>query len=604
MMIKHDKSPRLCTVPLVRYICAAAVLMIMLPLAVSAGGRKTGKTLAKAAVPELSYNDRLRFNYFFIEAVRQQNMGNLTAAFDLFEHARRINPRSAEVYYKESMYFAALENNDKSVEYMERAAALDGRNRIYRQTLAQNYLATHQYDKAIDAFEKLAAANHKDDTPLKMLLQLYQYKKDYKKMLSTLERLEVQDGVSEQLTLDKMHAYELLGDEKSSYGVLKDLADTHPNDLNYRVMLGNWLMQKDRKDEALACYRQVLAEDPTNNNALSSMYDYYTSTSQDSLASGLLTRLLLSEHTPMDTKTTLMRSFINKTEESGGDSTKVLALFNKVLAMKQNGDDMAELQLAYMDIKNMPADSIMAACRRVLAISPDNGTARLQLVQLLWQKQQLDDVLAACEPAKMYNPEDIAFYYFSGMAHFMRKENDAALDEFKKGVAQANVNSNADLVSDFYAIMGDIYHEKGMKEQAYASYDSCLQWKDDNMGCLNNYAYFLSVEGEQLKKAEEMSYKTVVSEPDNATFLDTYAWILFKEERYGDAKKYIDSAIVHLDTAMTNAEVIEHAGDIYAMNGLTDKAVDYWKKALDVKVDSKMLERKIKARKYISDDKK
>lgn len=604
MMIKYDKSPRLCTVPLVRYICAAAVLMIMLPLAVSAGGRKTGKTLAKAAVPELSYNDRLRFNYFFIEAVRQQNMGNLTAAFDLFEHARRINPRSAEVYYKESMYFAALENNDKSVEYMERAAALDGRNRIYRQTLAQNYLATHQYDKAIDAFEKLAAANHKDDTPLKMLLQLYQYKKNYKKMLSTLERLEVQDGVSEQLTLDKMHAYELLGDEKSSYGVLKDLADTHPNDLNYRVMLGNWLMQKDRKDEALACYRQVLAEDPTNNNALSSMYDYYTSTSQDSLASGLLTRLLLSEHTPMDTKTTLMRSFINKTEESGGDSTKVLALFNKVLAMKQNGDDMAELQLAYMDIKNMPADSIMAACRRVLAISPDNGTARLQLVQLLWQKQQLDDVLAACEPAKMYNPEDIAFYYFSGMAHFMRKENDAALDEFKKGVAQANVNSNADFVSDFYAIMGDIYHEKGMKEQAYASYDSCLQWKDDNMGCLNNYAYFLSVEGEQLKKAEEMSYKTVVSEPDNATFLDTYAWILFKEERYGDAKKYIDSAIVHLDTAMTNAEVIEHAGDIYAMNGLTDKAVDYWKKALDVKADSKMLERKIKARKYISDDKK
>ena len=79
---------------------------------------------------------------------------------------------------------------------------------------------------------------------------------------------------------------------------------------------------------------------------------------------------------------------------------------------------------------------------------------------------------------------------------------------------------------------------------------------------------------------------------------------MFKEERYGDAKKYIDSAIVHLDTAMTNAEVIEHAGDIYAMNGLTDKAVDYWKKALDVKVDSKMLERKIKARKYISDDKK
>ncbi len=81
-------------------------------------------------------------------------------------------------------------------------------------------------------------------------------------------------------------------------------------------------------------------------------------------------------------------------------------------------------------------------------------------------------------------------------------------------------------------IMGDILNKKGLEEESFAAYDSCLQWKDDNVTALNNYAYYMSLKGVELHKAEQMSYKTIKAEPKNGTYLDTYAWILFMEERY------------------------------------------------------------------------
>jgi len=145
--------------------------------------------------------------------------------------------------------------------------------------------------------------------------------------------------------------------------------------------------------------------------------------------------------------------------------------------------------------------------------------------------------------------------------------------------------------------MGDILHDKGRQKEAFAAYDSCLQWKDDNIGCLNNYAYYISLTGNDLGRAEQMSYKTVKAEPTNSTFLDTYAWILFLQKRYEAAKMYIDQALIN--NVDSSAVIIEHAGDIYALNKNIDKAVELWKRAADISKDNKLLIRKIKFKKYI-----
>lgn len=140
-----------------------------------------------------------------------------------------------------------------------------------------------------------------------------------------------------------------------------------------------------------------------------------------------------------------------------------------------------------------------------------------------------------------------------------------------------------------------------MKE-AYAAYDSALVYNPAHIGALNNYAYYLSVERRDLDKAEEMSYKTVKAEPGNATYLDTYAWILFEKGKYTEARIYIDDAIKNTKPEEESGVVYEHCGDIYYMTGDVDKALEYWKKA-DAFGDSesKTLKQKIEKKKYIAE---
>jgi Tfp pilus assembly protein PilF len=191
----------------------------------------------------------------------------------------------------------------------------------------------------------------------------------------------------------------------------------------------------------------------------------------------------------------------------------------------------------------------------------------------------------------------MAFYYYQGMAYYRQDDTDHALEAFQNGISVINEQSRPDIVSDFYAVLGDLLHQKHREQEAFAAYDSCLQWKPDNIGCLNNYAYFLSLKGQRLDEAELMSFKAIKAEPENSTYLDTYAWILFMQGRYSEARIYIDQALQNDSTP--SHDVLEHAGDIYALCGDTAQALSYWQQALADNPTDKVLIRKIKRKRYI-----
>lgn len=578
----------------------AAVVAIAVCLPGYARNRK--KTTDSSSVAQrLSANDQKRYDYFFLEAARQQAAGKYDAAFDLFEHARSINPSAAEVYYSEAMYFSQLKNDSLALDYLEKATRLNPDNTTYLERVAQYYIGTQNYSKAIDAYERLVEKSPDNTDALNILVQLYQQDKNYPEMISTINRIETVEGSSEQITLSKMHVYEMMKDKKSAYRELKSLSEKHPGDLNYRIMLGNWLMQNDKQKDAYKLFSDALKEEPDNAYALSSLYDYYNASNQDSLAKSLMVRILMNKKAEAETKLTLLRQAIQKNESEGGDSTQILSLFDKVLAQPQINGDIATMKALYMSMKKMPEDSLKAAYAKVLEIAPDNAQARLQIIQLLWDEKKYDEVITMCKPAQQYNPDEMVFYYFQGLAYYQKKDDDHALETFRRGVSQINSQSNPNIVSDFYSIMGDILHTKGMSNEAFAAYDSCLQWKDDNIGCLNNYAYYLSVENKDLPKAEQMSYKTIKAEPKNATYLDTYAWILFMEERYPEAKIYIDQAKTNLDSLSSSGTIFEHLGDIYYMNGLQKDAVEFWKQAVDKDTTLDIAKWKLTHKQYITE---
>ena len=566
-----------------------------------AGITSTSNTAATAPaerqVTPVDRNTSRRLSYFFLEAVRQQQKGDYASAFDLLCHCRDINPDAAEVYSALAPYYSTMGDDSTALMCMRKAADLRPDNSTYMERLAETNINMQLFDDAIDAYEKLYSTNHSRTDVLNMLLRLYGQKNDYDAMINTINRIENVDGGSEDITLARMRVYSMQGDTDKQLEELNSLCSQHPDDMNFRVMKGNWLLQNHRPDDALSEYDYVLNQEPDNRQALMSMLDYYKYIGNDSLFSALRERLLLNPDMPMKTRVTLMMTYV---KEHSNDTTEVTDLFKRILAEPQKSIDMYELYYSYMQLMEMPVDSIEPVLHSALSVEPDNAAARYNAILIRWGKEDMDSVISLCEPAMEFNPDEMAFYYFCGMAYFMQENTDKALDIFKRGVSQIDKESDPNIVSDFYAIMGDILYEKQQQAEAFAAYDSSLQWKSDNIGCLNNYAYYLTISNGDLQKAEQMSYKTIKAEPANSTYLDTYAWVLFKEGRYKEAQMFIDQAVAN-DTA-SSPDILGHAGDIYAVNGDIDKALDYWQQAVDAGANGEAILRKIRTRRYIEDE--
>jgi tetratricopeptide (TPR) repeat protein len=545
------------------------------------------------------YDSLQSYNYFFLEGVRQQEMGNLTAAFDLLRHARDLNPNAPEVYYLLAPYYVDLKDDTRSRAYYERAATLDPENSSYIEKLGQLYVSQKDYPNAINAYEKLYALNKARVDVLQILYQLYGSQNEFQQMINVLNRIEVLEGSSEQISLSKMQIYEQMGEKRKEYDELKSLVDSHPLDLNYKVMFGNWLLQNGKKKEAVKLYRNVLKEEPTNALAKLSLLDYYRTIGDQATVDVITQELLQSPKTEKETKIALLRQVISSNQQANvSDSAEVMKLFSQALSVPQTDADILMMKAAYMSLKKMPKTEINRVYEQAIDVEPDNSRARIALIQNIWDTGDYDKVIAICRPAQEYNPEEMVFYYFQGMAQYQKHENDAALQTFRKGVSQIKADSNPDVVSDFYALMGEILHEKGRLAESFQAYDSCLQWKPDNIAAMNNYAYYLSEANKDLPKAEQLSYKTIKAEPNNSTFLDTYAWILFQQKRYEEAKIYIDQAI-RSDSTLTGV-VKEHAGDIYAMTGDIDKALEFWQQSLKGGSQSAVLKKKIQLKKYVA----
>ena len=554
-------------------------------------------------------NVQQRYDNFFLEAIVQREKGNSDAAFDLLRHCVDIDSTRSEAYFYLAQYYGALKQKDKMLGMMKKAVDLEPDNTTYLETLANVYISQRQYAEGIEMLERLYDKSRERDEVLGMLVQLYEQQQDYDNAIRTLNRLETLEGKSERLSFAKSSLFTQKGDKKAAISEMKKLADQYPHDNNYRCLYGNTLYVNGQQKKALAIYHEILKDDPDNRNAQMAMLAHYNEQHDSAAANRLIEEILLNKQSSTEDRVTLMRQVIGESERSGGDSTRVLQLFHRMLDLPQSDADMALFCATYMNLKKMPKDSIGAVLEKAIQIAPDNAAARLQLVSYAWQNEDRDKVIALCKEARQYNPDEMVFYYYQGIAYYQNSQLDEALDAFQNGIGVITQQSDPAIVSDFYAVMGDIMHQKGMDREAYAAYDSCLQWKDDNIACLNNYAYYLSIKGEQLDKAEQMSYRTIKAEPKNATYLDTYAWILFMQKRYSEARIYIDQTLQN--DSDTSAVLLEHAGDIYYHVGDTDKALVFWQQSLDRAVAGndkeiqgprrQVLIRKIKLKKYLKE---
>ena len=546
----------------------------------------------------LSPEQQRKYDYFFLEATKLKAKKEYDAAFDLLQHCLAIDPSAPSALYEISQYYLFLKQIPQGQAALEAAVENEPDNYWYNQALVGLYQQQKQKDKAIGLLEAMSVRFPEKTESLFSLLDLYNQAEDYDKVITTLNRLEDKIGKSEQLTMEKFRIYLQKKDNKSAFQEIESLVNEYPLDMRYQVVLGDVYMQNGKKQEAFDTYQKVLSTDPDNVMARLSLASYYDEIGEKELYKLQLDSLLLNKKIPSEAKLNVMRQVIAQNEQAGADSTQVITIFDRILQQDPDDDQIPMLYSQYLWAKNMKESSV-PVLERVLQIDPTNKAARMMLLEIAVQKEDFEQVIKICEPGVEATPDALEFYFYLAIAYNQAERGDDVLALSKKALEHVTADTKKEIVADFYTIMGDAYHTKGMMDEAYNAYDSALVYNPVNIGALNNYAYYLSVEKRDLDKAEEMSYKTVKAEPNNATYLDAYAWILFVKGNYAEARIYIDNAM-KADGDKSDV-VVEHCGDIYYMTGDVDGALKYWQQSLDMGNQSKTLKEKIRKKKYIAE---
>ena len=576
-------------------------LLVAVWTLVSCGTVKSTREKPAVALAQssLTPEQQRKYDYFFLESMRLKEKKDYASAFRLLQHCLDIHPNAASALYEVSQYYMFLRQVPQGQEALEKAVANAPDNYWYSQGLASLYQQQNELDKAVTLLEQMVVRFPAKQDPLFNLLDLYGRQEKYDKVISTLNRLEKRMGKNEQLSMEKFRIYLQMKDDKKAFQEIESLVQEYPMDMRYQVILGDVYLQNGKKQEAYDVYQKVLAAEPDNPMAIFSMASYYKQTGQEELYQQQLDTLLLNKKVTPDTKVGVMRQMIVENEQADKDSTQIIALFDRIMKQEQDDPQIPMLYAQYLLSKNMEAESV-PVLEQVVDLDPTNKAARMMLIGAAVKKEDYKQIIKVCEPGIEATPDALEFYYYLAVAYNQAEKPDSVISICKRALEHTTADSKKEIVSDFYSILGDMYHTQKQMKEAYAAYDSALVYNPSNIGALNNYAYYLSVERRDLDKAEEMSYKTVKAEPNNATYLDTYAWILFEKGNYAEARIYIDNAMKSEGGDKSDV-IVEHCGDIYYMTGDVDGALTYWKKALEMGSESKTLKQKIEKKKYIAE---
>lgn len=488
-----------------------------------------------------------KFDYIFQEAMRQKLANKYDAAIDLFDYCRQLDPYSGAVLYELSELYRYVKNDSLAIQSLEFACKLYPENYWYKNKLVSFYLEQRRTDEALKNVEDMARLFPEKEEVLWMLHDLYESKNDYANMVKVLDKIEVKEGKSEKLSMMKFGLFVQMNDEKRAFEEMEKLADEYPNDLRYQVVIGDLYLDAGKKEEALKQYKMVEAQDSTNMTLLLSMANFYHQEGDEARYQEYISKVLTHKDVDDVTRVRMLGVLVRENLDTHADSTYLLALFDKVLQEPQEHTDILELKVRYMDTKKMPVEDQKPILRRILEIDPEHDMARHMLLKYAVEENDHQSIVNICKPAVEYNADSPVFYFYMGVEYYLIDEKEKSMDALRSGLNR--VENEMDEENRFkirthsYALLGDIYHQLGQDDKAFQAYDSCLIYNKNDAMVLNNYAYYLSLKKKDLQRAEEMSRLSNELEPDNATYLDTYAWVLFQQKRYDEAKQYMDKVV-------------------------------------------------------------
>ena len=549
------------------------------------------------AKQKLSTAEQRKFDYFFYEGLKLKNTEKFDSSFEMFKRCLDIDSTSAAALFELSSYYIQLDRPEKAVTMMRKAVAYAPGNQEYHNTLATLLFSLEMFGEAADEYEILVNASPNKPELNYYLAESYTRMGEIGKAIDTYDALENLMGMNEAFSMQKYRLYMTLNQKEDAFGELNKLADKFPMESRYPIIIGDIYLQQNNNAQALKYFNKAREIDIESPYYSVSMANYYEKTGQRDSAKQQINAALINERLDVNTKINILARYIVQLQRSKQDIDGANTLFQALL---EQHPDESQLKLVYGEFlaTQNKFEEARFQYQLVTEIEPENIDAWKQLMRLSLQAQDLDECIRICRKCKEIFPDDMEFYFFLGIAYYQKQEYMSAIDIYKEAIPLIPARDIV-IVSNFYAQIGDTYFKIKEKEKAFESYEEALKYNDKNILVLNNYAYYLSLLKKDLSKAERMSALSIKMEPNNATYLDTYAWIFFIQKNYPLAKIYIEQAISK--DRNNSYELVDHYGDILYMSGEKEKAVEQWKKAKELGKKSATLERKITEETYFEE---
>ncbi len=534
---------------------------------------------AKSGMRITENYDSTAFDYVFTEALKQKFLGNAGDALKYLEQCVKINPQSDAAYFE--MAQIALVLSDKNgKKFALKAVSLNEKNIWYLTLVADIYYQEKILDSAIIYYEK-AVRYFPDKENIKLnLANLYSEKLQYNKAEEIYNYFEKKYGITETTTLSIIKNLINSGNLKKAEEKVQELLKNAPDEVLYSGLLAEIYRKNGEKTKAISVYKKLLEKEPNNPETLLSLSDFLLSEKQYDDLFPVLNKVILNDSISRENKIALFSKIISDSSLIRLRSDDVeLAL---IVLETDNKKDNIIILLRPQFYQNQ--NNISKAVKRLEEIieeQPENYYAWERVLFLYSETKDWDKLLKMGEEcATKFNRSCIAKVLYASAA-IEKGKLDVAEEELRKSKILAG--SDTSMLIQVLVMDADVSYRKKEYTKSFETFKEALKLNPEDVIILNNYAYYLAEQGQELKEAERMIKIVIEKERGNTTYLDTYAWVLYKRGHFKEAEKILEMVINKGEKA--DAEWYEHLG--YTEKALKDcdKAIEFWK--LAVKYDSR-----------------
>ena len=517
-----------------------------------------------------------RYENMVLSAVERYNAREIDAAMTILKEVVADDPQNDGAWYYLGQCAIAKNDPETAEQCYRMASEIDPSNFWYRYRLARLYSLTSRPELTVDMYEKLLEDFPKKSDLYFDLVELYGSQQEYQKALDTLKEIETVFGMTESIAVYRFNLLRMLNRQEEAFQSLQEYNKEYSSPFILST-LADYEMAMYNDSTALAYYDEALELAPDYSPALLGKAEALRMTRRYDEYFNVLDKYILTEDTPAGAKGDYLMAVVQRTDPKfiATFQPQLDTVMNKVLKVHPKDSILLNAAAAYYYSTDR-MDLAKKHFRENVEAWPESFAATATYVEFLMYAQEWEDLSREGRRAFERFPKETAFLEMASMGDYNLEEYDKVLDLCQKVLEIAPRDSSKTLRA--WSTMGDIYHQKGDNKKAYKAYDKALKINPDYVYVLNNYAYFLSVDGKKLKKAYNMSKKTIEAEPDNATYLDTFGWILYLQGKALEAKPFFKHAMLY--GGKDSVVIMDHYAEVLFALKEYDLALVYWNLAL------------------------